>query len=185
MEPSTTQENTLEVEGKLLEIEMVSLDLSTTTLNSLGVSLMPSKWKHSISHKVESLISLLLSLKWAKWLSYAHGIGITSLLKHIGVGSGSSTPCASFGEGKITCSPFLTLSPSRLDAIIWASTLSSMVKGKIPCSTVLWPSRSSGGSRLMVLSREVLGSTSSHMWPWLPPPWSVDILLPNSANLAK
>src|SRR4051812_20721141 len=131
---------------------MVSLDLSTTTLNSLGISLMPSKWKHSISHKVESFISLLFSLKWAKWLSYSLGIGTTSSLKQIGIGSVSSTPCASFGEGKIPCSPFLTLSPSRLDAIRWASSLPSMVEGKIPCSTVLGPSRSSGGSRLMVLS---------------------------------
>src|SRR4051812_25100206 len=162
MEPSTTQENTLEVEGELLEIEMVSLDLSTTTLNSLSVSLMPLKWKHSISHKVESLISLLFSLKWAKWLSYSHGIGTISSLEHIGIGSVSSTPCASFGEGKITCSPFLTLSPSRLDAIRWASSLASMVKGKIPCSIVLWPSCSSGGSRLMLLSIAVLRLTSSH-----------------------
>src|SRR3954466_9765409 len=115
---------------------MVSFDRAATTLNSLGVSLMPSKWKHSISHKVESLISLLFSFKWVKWLSYSHGIGTTSSLKHIGVGSGSTTPCASFGEGKIPCSPFLTLSPSRLDAIRWASSLSSMVEGKIPCSTV-------------------------------------------------
>src|SRR3954469_1965206 len=150
MEPSTTQDNTLEVEAKLLEIEMVSVDLSTTTLNSLGVSLMPSKWKHSISHKVESLISLLFSFKWAKWLSCSHGIGSTSSLKHMGVGSVSSNPCASFGEGKIPCSPFLTLSPLKLDAIRWASSLSSMVEGKISCSTVLWPSCSSGGGRLML-----------------------------------
>src|SRR3954463_9735373 len=149
MEPSTTHKNTLEVEGKLLEFEMVSRDLSTTTLNSLVVSLMPSKWKHSISHKVESLISLLFSLKWAKWLSYSLGIGTTTSLKHIGIGSVSSTPCASFGEGKIPCSPFLTLSPSRLDVIRWASSLSSMVEGKIPCSTVLWTYRSSGAGRLM------------------------------------
>src|SRR4051812_3218498 len=40
MEPSTTQENTLEVEGKLLEFKMVSLNESTTTLNSLGVSIL-------------------------------------------------------------------------------------------------------------------------------------------------
>src|SRR3954471_8304542 len=150
MEPSTTQENTLEVEGKSLEMEMVSLDLSTTTLNSLGVSLMPSKWEHSISHKVESLISLLFSLKWAKWLLYSHGIGTTSSLEHMGVGSVSSTPCASFGEGKIPCSPFVILSPSKLDAIRWASSLASMVEGKIPCSTVLWPSCSSGRGRLMI-----------------------------------
>jgi hypothetical protein len=36
---------------------MASLDLSTTTLVSLGVSLMPSNWKHSLSHIVDSLIS--------------------------------------------------------------------------------------------------------------------------------
>src|SRR5215216_2407515 len=126
MEPSITKENTLEVEGKLLEIEMVSLDLSTTTLNSLGVSLMPSKWKHSISHKVESLISLLFSLKWAKWLSYSHGIGTTSSLKHMGIGSVLSTPCASFGEGKVPCSPFLTLSsPSCTLACVVLLTYSS------------------------------------------------------------
>jgi hypothetical protein len=52
-----TLENTLEIEGKLLEIEMASLDLSTTTLVTLGVSLMPSKWKHSLSHIVDLLIS--------------------------------------------------------------------------------------------------------------------------------
>src|SRR3954468_9641663 len=150
MEPSTTQENTLEEDGELLGFYMVSLDLSTTTLNSLGVSLMPSKWKHSISHKVESLMSLLFSLKWAKWLSYSHGIGTTSSLKHMGIGSVSSTPSASFGEGKVPCSPFLTLSPPKLDAIRWASSLASLVEGKIPCSTVLWPSRSSGGGRIML-----------------------------------
>jgi hypothetical protein len=50
-------EDTLEVGGKLLEIELASLDLATTTLVSLGVSLMPSKWKHSLSHIVDSLIS--------------------------------------------------------------------------------------------------------------------------------
>jgi hypothetical protein len=43
MEPNTQLDNTLEVEGKLLEFKMASLDLSTITLNSLGVSLMPSK----------------------------------------------------------------------------------------------------------------------------------------------
>src|SRR3954463_7710023 len=43
----------------------------------------------------------------------------------------------------------MTLSPSRLDAIRWASSLSSMVEGKIPCSTVLWTYRSSGAGRLM------------------------------------
>jgi hypothetical protein len=36
---------------------MASLDLSTTTLVSLGVSLMPSKWKHSLLYIVDSLIS--------------------------------------------------------------------------------------------------------------------------------
>src|SRR5215216_4409414 len=87
MEPSISWDNTLEVEGKSLEIKVVSHDLSTTTLNSLGVSLMPSKWNHSISRMVESLISLLLSLKWAKWFSYSHGIGTVSSLKDIGIGS--------------------------------------------------------------------------------------------------
>jgi hypothetical protein len=58
MGPNKTQGNTLEVEGKLLEFEMASHDLSTTTLISLGVSLMLSKWRHSSrSHIVESLIS--------------------------------------------------------------------------------------------------------------------------------
>jgi hypothetical protein len=36
---------------------MASLDLSTTTLISLGVSLMLSKWRHSLSHIVDLLIS--------------------------------------------------------------------------------------------------------------------------------
>jgi hypothetical protein len=36
---------------------MASHDLSTTTLITLGVSLMPSKWKHSLSHIVDALIS--------------------------------------------------------------------------------------------------------------------------------
>jgi hypothetical protein len=57
MGPNKTQGNTLEVEGKLLEFEMASHDLSTTTLISLGVSLMPSKWWLSISHIVDALIS--------------------------------------------------------------------------------------------------------------------------------
>jgi formate hydrogenlyase subunit 4 len=58
MAPSETQGNTLEVEGKMLELKMASHDLSTTTLISLGVSLMLSKWRHSSSsHIVESLVS--------------------------------------------------------------------------------------------------------------------------------
>jgi hypothetical protein len=132
MEPSTQVDNTLEVEGKLLEIEMVSHDLSTTTLISLGVSLMPSKRKHSNSHMVESLNSLLLSLKWAKWLSWSHGLGTISSLKHIGIGSVSSTPCASIGEGKIPCSPFLTLSPSSEEEFLNSSIVfsASMVASK-------------------------------------------------------
>jgi hypothetical protein len=41
---------------------MASLDLSTTTLVTLGVSLMPSKWKHSLSHIVDSLILHIVDL---------------------------------------------------------------------------------------------------------------------------
>jgi hypothetical protein len=60
---------------------MASLDLSTTTLVSLGVSLMPSKWKHSLSDIVDSLISRivdslishivesLISMEWTSSLS--------------------------------------------------------------------------------------------------------------------
>ena len=57
------REHTGEVEFKFLETEMASLDLSTTSLNSCGVSLIPSKWKHSISHIVGALNSLELPLK--------------------------------------------------------------------------------------------------------------------------
>jgi hypothetical protein len=39
---------------------MASLDPSTTTLVSLGVSLMLSKWKHLLSHIVDSLISQIV-----------------------------------------------------------------------------------------------------------------------------
>src|SRR5664279_4378345 len=97
---------------RLLEFEMASHDLSTTSLNSCGVSLIPSKWKHSISRMVESLISHALSLMWAKWISYSHGIGTISSLKHIGIGSSFSTPCASLVEGKLPCSTIFSPSCS-------------------------------------------------------------------------
>jgi hypothetical protein len=83
MGPNKTQGNTLEVEGKLLEFEMASHDLSTTTLISLGVSLISSRWRHSSSCIVDSLISHIVELLISHIVESLISHIVESLISHI------------------------------------------------------------------------------------------------------
>src|ERR1043165_7966103 len=70
VKPSTNEEDTIRVEGKLLVVRIVSRDLSTISLNMCGGALTPSTKVDSNTHVVETQ----LSLSWQVWLSLGCGI---------------------------------------------------------------------------------------------------------------
>jgi len=70
VEPSTNEEDTIGVEGKLLEVRIVSRGLSTISLNMCDGALTPSTKVDSNTHVVETQ----LSLSWEVWISLGCGM---------------------------------------------------------------------------------------------------------------